>query len=79
MHALGDLGVGHALVEQAGGVPPVGEHFELVQRADVAQERGHLVARAQAEQRVAEVVDFGRAPVGGEAGGEVPFVIVVPF
>ena len=68
VHRLGDLRVGHALVEQRRRLPAVGDHLELVQRADVAQERGCLVRRAQREQGVAEVVDGGGAP--GSAGSE---------
>jgi len=38
----------------------VGERLELGQRAEVAQEAPHLVAVAEREQRVGEVVEPGR-------------------
>ena len=43
-------------------MPPVRQHVELVERADVAQECGSLVSRPQGRDRVAQVVDLRGAP-----------------
>ena len=56
---LGDLEVRHASLEQARGLPAVRERLELGQRAEIAQEAAHLVARPQREDRVGEVVEPG--------------------
>ena len=58
-HALGDLEVGHALVEQQDRLPAVRQRLELGQRAEVAQEALHLVGGAQRQDRRRELVEPG--------------------
>jgi phosphoribosylformimino-5-aminoimidazole carboxamide ribotide isomerase len=59
MHALGDLEIGKALVEQPDDLPSVRERLQLAERAEVAQEPSELVTRAEREERVGEVVETG--------------------
>ena len=61
-HALGDLEVGHPLLEQEHGLPPVRQRLQLGQRAEVAQEPPRLVARPQEQDGVGQ-----RRPARGRA------------
>ena len=54
---LDDLEVRHALLEQVGDLPAVGERLELGRGAEVAQEAEHLVAAAEGEHRVGEAAE----------------------
>ena len=58
-HAFGDLDVRDVLLEQLRRLPPVRERFELGERAEIAQEAARLVARAQGQHRVGQVVEPG--------------------
>ena len=58
-------GVVQAVVEQPDDGPALGHVAELVQRAEVAQEAGGLVAVLQADDRVDQRFRVGGSPVFG--------------
>src|SRR4029079_8742150 len=59
VHTLGDLEVREALVEQADDLPAVRERLQLAERAEVSEEPLELLAIAQRERRVSELVQPG--------------------
>jgi hypothetical protein len=60
--AARDLGVRHAAVDEARGGEAVRERLELADRAEVAQEREHLVAVPEAQERVGDGLEAVASP-----------------
>ena len=57
--ALGDLEVRHLLLQQANDLPAVRQRLQLGDGAEVAEEAFRVVAIAQDEEGVGEIVEAG--------------------
>ena len=67
-----DLGVVHAVVEQADDRPALGHVAQLAERAQVAEEALGLVAVVEAQDRVEQRLGLRRSPVVGHGSAVLP-------